>query len=28
MGAEDLAAADESVNAWFNDHQTMLAKSQ
>lgn len=28
MSAEDLAAADELVSAWFNDHQTMLAIRQ
>jgi localization factor PodJL len=25
MTAEDLSTADDAVNAWFNDHQTMLA---
>ena len=26
--AEELAKADADVNAWFNDHQTMLAESR
>jgi uncharacterized protein len=28
MPAEELAKADADVNAWFNDHQTMLAESR
>ena len=28
MPAEELAKADAEVNAWFNDHQTMLAESR
>jgi TPR repeat protein len=28
MPAEELANADAEVNAWFNDHQTMLAESR
>jgi len=28
MPAEELAKADAKVNAWFNDHQTMLAESR
>ena len=28
MPAEELAKADANVNAWFNDHQTMLAESR
>ena len=28
MPAEELAKADAEVNAWFNDHQTMLAKTR
>jgi hypothetical protein len=28
MPPEELAKADAEVNAWFNDHQTMLAESR
>ena len=28
MPAEELAKADAEVNAWFNDHQTMLAETR
>ena len=28
MPAEELAKADADVNAWFNDHQTMLAETR
>lgn len=28
MPAEELAKADSEVNAWFNDHQTMLAETR